>query len=422
MIPAHIRITIVISAGLLIAGPISAQYCTIPYTDSLFRVQVEPDIWYGNAVRYDGGTDSLRLNLYKPIGDEQTERPLVIVIHGGGFYSGHRNDLNTMAEDLAERGWATATISYRLGFYGSWLFAPPYANDPYEVRRAIYRAMQDAKAAIRFLKGRHLQDSTSTTSVFVLGFSAGAITALHTAYLNAPGERPEDCGAIAPVQHFLNTYPRPDLGPIDGDLNQNGHDASVLGVVNFYGALMDTTYITTPNDPALFSYHQTLDPVVGCGVQQPYWGLGLGIPDNNPWLHGSCVINARVQHLGFTPERYRLILHTGNEHTLHDTPTISAQAVLWMRELFCDLPTTIDPPVALPTTITPNPVTHTATLHLGTTTPVPYQLYDTRGLLLQQGTFRDGRAEIDLSGMATGLYTLHLHTTSGRTTHRMVKE
>lgn len=408
--------------ALLTAAPLCGQDCDIPFTDSLFAVQVEPDLWYGNALRFDGGIDSLRLDLYKPVGDGQTERPLVVLIHGGGFHSGHRNELDALAGELAERGWAAATISYRLGFYGSWLFAPPYANDPAELRRAIHRAMQDAKGAVRFLKGRHQQDSTSTTSVFALGFSAGAITALHTAYLDQPAERPADCGAIAPVQHFLNTYQRPDLGDIDGDLHQNGHDASLMGVVNFYGALMDTAYLESPNDPALFSYHQTGDPVVGCGVQRPYWGIGLGLPDNNPYLHGSCAIDGHAQQLGFAPGHYQFLLHAGNAHALHDPPAVTAQAVQWMRDLFCGLSTAIAPGTTLPAVLAPNPAGRSVTLTTGTDAPVAFDLWDASGRMLRQGTIRGGRAELDLAGLSTGVYTVHLQAAVGHAHLRLVKD
>lgn len=406
---------------LAAAVAVRGQDCSIPFTDSLFAVQVESGVWYGNATRFDGGTDSLRLNLYKPVGDGQTQRPLVVLIHGGGFFEGSRDEFNPWAEELASKGWAAATISYRLGFYGSWLFGPPYANDPHELRRAIYRAMQDAKGAVRFLKGRHEQDSTSTTAVFLLGGSAGAITALHAAYLDNPSEKPADCGAIGDVQHFLSFYPRPDLGSMDGDLNLNGQDASVMGVVNIYGALMDTAYIESAEDAALFSYHQSGDPVVGCGLQQPYWGIGLGIPDNNPWLFGSCLIEARTQHLGYGTDRYRFILHPGNEHAIHDLEGVTAELVQWMRDVMCGIPTAV--PQVEPGTLArlaPNPAAATTTLSLPSPAPASYTITDLQGRPLRQGTVAGGHAVLDLHGLPPGWYLVRIHGTGG--VLRLVKE
>ncbi len=392
---------------LLQASALSAQDCSIPFTEPLFGVQVESDVWYGNATRYNGGTDSLRLNLYKPVGDDQTERPLVVLIHGGGFHAGHRNDFNALAAGLAARGWAAATISYRLGFYGTWLLEPPYAHDPAEVHRAIYRAMQDTKGAVRFLKGRSAQDSTSTTNVFLLGGSAGAIAALHAAYLDEDAEKPPAAGAIGAVQHLFNLYPRPDLGGIDGDLHANGHDASVLGVVNIFGALIDTALVQGPEDPALFSYHQTGDPVVGCGVQRPYWGVGLGIPDNYPWLHGSCSIDARMQHLGFAADRYAFMLHNGNEHAVHAPDSVMLAAMLWMRQLMCGLSTaTPHEPANAPFAVHPNPTD--GPLFLDAAWPEAYRILDAAGRIAQEGALRGGAPHIDASGLREGAYVLHL--------------
>lgn len=321
--------------SMLFAPVVLAQDCSIPFTEPMFGVQQEMDILYGSGVRYDGTTEDLRLNLFKPVGDGQTQRPLLILIHGGGFFDGDRNDLNAQCQDLASKGWAAATISYRLDFYGPWPLNSPWAYDPAEVVRAAYRAQQDARGAIRFLKARSAIDSTSTTNVMLMGYSAGAITALHAAYVDEPSEKPAACGAIGPVSRFLNTYPRPDLGPIEGTLNLNGQTEKVLAVASNYGGFLDTSFVTAPLDPALYMYHQTGDPVVGCGYQQGLWGMPLGVGDNFPWLYGSCVTDIRIQHLDPAPGRYLLHLYAGNEHAVHDPAAILLETELFLRDLFC---------------------------------------------------------------------------------------
>lgn len=317
------------------ASALPAQDCSIPFTVPMFGVRSEMNILYGSAVRFNGATQELRLNLFKPVGDGQTQRPLVVLIHGGGFFDGDRNDLNAMCQDLASKGWAAATISYRLDFYGTWLLGSPWAYDPAEVIRAAYRAQQDARGAIRFLKGRSAQDSTSTTNVMLMGFSAGAITALHAAYVDDPSEKPAACGAIGSVQHLFSSYPRPDLGPIEGTLNLNGMTEKVIGVASNYGGLLDTLLVSAPLDPALYMYHQTGDPVVGCYYQQGLWGMPLGVGDNFPYLYGSCVTDIRVQHLDPAPGRYLYHSYVGNEHAVHDPAGILLETTQFLRELFC---------------------------------------------------------------------------------------
>ena len=56
-----------------------------------------------------------------------------------------------------------------------------YPADTAEVYRALYRAMQDTKTAMRFLKARSAQDSTNRDAVYIVGESAGAFTALQAA-------------------------------------------------------------------------------------------------------------------------------------------------------------------------------------------------------------------------------------------------
>lgn len=381
---------------------LNAQDCSIPFTLPLFQVQKDSGIVYGSTVQYDGSTLELTMSLYKPVGDGQTERPLVVAIHGGGFYGGSLNDLNDLCHGLASSGWAAATISYRMGFYGTGLAGPPYSYDPAEVTRAIYRAMQDAKGAVRFLKGRHETDSTSTSNVFMLGFSAGAITALQAGYLDQPAQKPAACGAIGDVQHFFTFYPRPDLGSVDGELNQNGYDAKVLGMVSLFGAIADTAWITNTG-PALYTYHQTGDPIVGCGVQQPYWGIGFGIPGNYPWLYGSCAIDTRMQHLGPAPGRYLFHPYNGNAHDLDNAPAILLEATGWMRDLFCGSATEV-PADLVPDKAAAYPNPTNGPLHLDLQPGTSYTLQDAYGRTVRSGVFRG--QTIDLGGLPDGMYWL----------------
>jgi para-nitrobenzyl esterase len=359
------------------------------------------------ATRYDGTTDSLRLNLFKPVGDGQTERPLVIVIHGGGFINGHRNEMNDLCQGMASMGWAVATISYRLGYYGTGILDAPYAYDGDEFSRAIYRAMQDTKGAIRFLKERHLQDSTSTTNVLLTGFSAGGFAALHAAYLDTPEEKPVAAGAIGDVQHFFNIYQRPDLGPIDGTLNQNGHDASVLGLASIFGGLLDVAMIESADDPALYMYHQTGDPVVGCGVQQPYWGIPLGPSGNLPWTFGSCAIDTHVQGLDFAPGRYQFHLHNGNDHDIHDPMGVMVESLQWMRELFCGANVSVEEVSGRSLALFPNPSDGRFTLVLPEGEQVAHvQVFDRAGARVAEFHLRDG--VMDLGHLADGVYVMRV--------------
>lgn len=322
-------------AILMLGLSVRSQDCNLDFLTPQFGVQQELDLAYGTAPRFNSQQEVLRLNLFKPLGDEQTERPLIILVHGGGFFDGDRNDLNALCQQLASQGWAAATVGYRLDFYGTWLLGSPFAYDAAEVVRAAYRAQQDVRGAVRYLKGRSAQDSTSTTNVFLLGFSAGAIASLHAAFVDDPAEKPASCGAIGPVQHLFSTYQRPDLGPINGYSSLNGQDESVRGIASFYGGLLDTTLISPTLDHALYLYHQTGDPVVGCYHQQGLWGMPLGVGDNYPWLYGSCVMNDRITNLEPEPGTYLFHPYVGNAHEVDDMATVFPEAINFLKEQFC---------------------------------------------------------------------------------------
>lgn len=311
------------------------QNCTLNYVDKQFGVLQERDVFYGTDTLFNGGIDSLRMNIFKPIGDNQTQRPILVAVHGGAWISGHRNDLDSLCYWYAQRGYVAATISYRLGIYGPWPFEPPFAYDQAEVIRASFRASQDLNGAIRYLKGRAAQDSSDMDQVYLAGFSAGAITAMHSAYRTDESERPGACGAIAPVSQLFVQYPRPDLGPVAGKLHNNGLNAQVKGVAAFFGAILDTAFIASPDDPALYLYHQTGDPVVGCGHQQLLWGLPLGVGANYPWMHGSCSIDPHIQHLGFDSTHYQFYLHQGPNHDVHDIYLMDNLVAVFFSKLLC---------------------------------------------------------------------------------------
>lgn len=302
-------------AGIAGAPLLRAQ----PYTQALWPVDTVLNIVYGWDTNYLGGIDTLKMDLFRPVGDGNTARPLLIAVHGGAWISGHRAGLWSMCHMAAQRGYMAATISYRLRHHvpqvvNISLGVDPcvYLPDSAELLRALYRAQQDLKGAIRFLKERSAQDSTSTCNVFLYGESAGAITSLTAAFLDEPSERPAACGSLAPVPdpNFLlggchvtglpltiAQRSRPDLGPVDGDLALNGHDARVAGIAAMFGGLPLTAitegWMQGADTPAVFLYHQTCDAIVPNGTLpllqdiSAYCAGGTWWSTHYPWSAGS---------------------------------------------------------------------------------------------------------------------------------------
>lgn len=284
---------------------------------------VQRGLVYGTAETFDGRIDTLRLDLFKPPGGS-LRRPLLVWVHGGGFSSGRRQEMDLAAEMFTYSGYVCASISYRLGFHRPAGLDYPFAYDSAEVIRATMRAVQDLQGALRFLAGRAEMDSIDVSRCVIGGASAGAITALHVAFADED-ERPA-LTRMAPdvVIAGRPTVKRGDLGPSVGTLNTQHPMPTVIAVVSLLGAIDDTSWIDADERIPVYQYHQQGDPVVGCSRARGLWGLPFGISDNYPVLFGSCVIDAHLQRLhGATVDRRTWIVN-GVDHDLHDRVAVFA--------------------------------------------------------------------------------------------------
>jgi para-nitrobenzyl esterase len=108
-----------ITGSLLLAASstqLNAQ-CGNRYHDFIFSsVDVTSNIVYGNNVTFNNSASILKLDVYRPTGDTDTLRPLIIFAHGGSFVGGSKtgNDMIPLCTDFAKMGYVTASIDYRL--------------------------------------------------------------------------------------------------------------------------------------------------------------------------------------------------------------------------------------------------------------------------------------------------------------------
>ncbi|MFN0276852.1 MAG: T9SS type A sorting domain-containing protein [Chitinophagales bacterium] len=296
-----------------------AQYTTA----GEFSVRIETNVEYGMAINYMGYTDTLLLDLYKPVGDGNENRPLLVLIHGGAWIGGCKDEAGTgiilLANEFASRGYVVASVDYRLGWHKDDYVATPtsfpwaetykslYAADSAELIRALYRGMQDVKGAIRFLKGRNVLDSTCVNNVYVGGESAGAFVALSVAFLDLESEKPSSCFSITdapvPQENLPNAVAdceyrvftlndsslhRDDLGSVEGTLHTGIHNAKVKGVLSFFGGVpieaFAKNWFDNNTDIPVYFYHQTCDGVVSFSYGQPMdvisYNCNLGY---DPW-------------------------------------------------------------------------------------------------------------------------------------------
>jgi acetyl esterase/lipase len=260
-----------------------------PYTQNLFPYDSLMNVTYGTATDYAGNTDTLLMDIYKPHGDANCLRPIIVLVHGGDFIGGSKEDVDLvyLTRHLAAMGWVVANINYRLGTHkaanyqmyavcNTTISQPcAYICDSAEIYRACFRGMQDAKGAIRFMKNRNLIDSSDVNNTFIAGESAGGFISFAAAFTDQATEKPLNCFAIGnapapdadmasygcvPAQLSLT---RPDLGSIDGTLNTGTYDAKVKGIGNFFGGVLDLNiFQQTTDTPAVYMFHQGSDIIV----------------------------------------------------------------------------------------------------------------------------------------------------------------
>ncbi len=189
-------------------------------------------------------TQTLKMDIYQPQGDTLSKRPLIIMEFGGSFVAGQREDLTQLCEVYSKMGYVAATIDYRVGF-----FVP----DEVTSTQAVVRAMHDMKAAIRYFYKDAQTSNTykiDTNFIFVSGVSAGAIGAIHTAYLNDTSE--------IPAYLYGDTA---GMGGIEGLSGNPGYSTKVTAVVNYSGLIGDTAWIEAGDVP-IVSIHDIGDGVV----------------------------------------------------------------------------------------------------------------------------------------------------------------
>lgn len=402
------------------------------YANDIFdNVTVTPNIVYGQNTSWTGSNTTLFLDFYEPQGDNLEARPLLIWVHGGSFLGGSRTeaDMVALSTRFAKKGFACASISYRTGFF---------PIDSTNSVRAVVRAVQDLKGAIRFFYKDASTNNTykiDTTNIFIGGSSAGAITALHVAYLT------EDCE----LYDYLNATQQAALGGLEGNSGNAGYSTKVRGVLNGAGALaryswMDASEINIP----LASVHGTSDNVVtyNRGLVNP------GVP--LMYLDGSRMLHERACALGIENQLYTFI---GAGHVPYLGSSATAQAYMdttvhfyrdfLVKQLGCEV-SEIRPanawaqsanlyainycdgtPVSATCTLAnifqydnlsislfPNPANNQFTIQIPEGVGFSLNLVDISGRVVLSRRYMNSFAQIDVSDLSKGTYLVQVVTDS----------
>ena len=208
------------------------------------------------------------MDIYTPVGDSETNRPVIIFIHGGSYIGGSKSEIDCIdfCEAFAKKGYVTASVNYRL------------ATDPIsfvlsqeEQYLTVLKSVADVKAAIRYFRkdfsnGNNYNIDPNT--IFVGGSSAGAVTAIHLGYIDLVTDLPTTSSPNGTsVQDLVN-----NMGGLDGDAGNNGFSSDVSGVISFAGGINNPSWIDTQDEP-LISVQGTSDQTISFNCAP-----GLGYP------------------------------------------------------------------------------------------------------------------------------------------------
>lgn len=162
-------------------------------------------------IPYAAVSPSQYLDLYLP--DAPGKKPLLVLVHGGGFLYGdsQTRQVEWMYRYFRQRGYACASINYRLAQEAPWPVA-----------------IEDVKAALRFLRANAVRFDIDADRFAIWGESAGGYLAAMAAVTDdstfggVPYVHQGNAETSAKVQVLVDFYGLADLGDKSEDFRQMG--------------------------------------------------------------------------------------------------------------------------------------------------------------------------------------------------------
>ena len=221
---------------------------------------------------------ALSFDLYEPAGDTLAERPLIIMLHTGTFLpiiyngnpTGNRNDFATsrICQSYAKRGYAVANLEYRLGWNPT---APTQADRAASLMKAVFRAIQDTKSAVRFFRKDYEngnQWGIDTSRIILCGQGSGGWIALGYATVDKLAEiqLPKflDANAVPLIDTAVvgdwNGYGGNSTPGVGNMVSNLGYSNDIHMVCSMGGGMGDLSWLEAGDVP-MCAVHCPTDPV-----------------------------------------------------------------------------------------------------------------------------------------------------------------
>ena len=216
------------------------------------EIEVTPDIVYGT-----GAGEELQLDLAMPKGLDHRV-PAIVLIHGGGWTGGKRQDMTEIMKRAAKDGYVAATVSYR--------FTP---------KHRFPSQIEDVKCAVRYLRANADALHIDPDRIGAIGISAGAHLSMMLGTLDSAdgmegdGGNPDQSSKVQAVVSFV--------GPINLVLSAYTETQEQILEAFFGGKPLSKladcrrasplTYVSN-DDAAMLLFFGTNDPLIA--VDQAY--------------------------------------------------------------------------------------------------------------------------------------------------------
>ena len=375
------------------------------YTSTYDNVSVSEGHVYGSNIDALGIDTELDFDFYEAVDNGETDRPLIIIAHGGFFLAGSNDGLDVvpLCEDFARMGYAVASISYRLGIAN-------LLDLENELIKAVWRAVHDGRAAVRYFRKSVEEDGNpwgiDPERIFMGGVSAGGFLALHHAYVDADGEIPSNIDQTAPGMG----------GGLEGESGNPGYSSQVAGIFNVSGALKDASWMQA-GDENLVSIHGTADGTVPFGTGSVNL-MGFPVTD----VDGSATLHDEAEDIGLTHCFITLdgaghVPHVGNNDAYGVTlSTIAGALSSWICADYpdqCgeyDYTSDIREQLAHAVRMYPNPADNGQVTLVHSASDKAWQAHirDGQGRVVATHTDFGPQATLDLSGLPSGLYIVEV--------------
>jgi acetyl esterase/lipase len=239
-----------------------------------------------------GSSSRNKLDIYLPE-NRTAATPVVLLIHGGSWVEGDKSSFTDLAKYWRDRGFAAATVNYRL------------TNT---VEKNIHPAqVNDVEKAIQFIGSKSGEWKISGDKFALLGASAGGHLALLHSYKYDAGNKVKTVISMAGPTDLTQIT---NAGPAQTQVVQWLIGASLQAAPQAYAQASPVTHVSATAKPTLL-FHGKLDVVV------PY--------------QQSVELNTKLKQAGVAT---KLVLYEDTGHeviNLNHTMSFLADCEAWFR-------------------------------------------------------------------------------------------